>query len=259
MFKIGCDPELFMQDAAGGFISAIGRIGGSKHAPIPLVDLGDGFAVQEDNVAVEFNIPAAESVEEFQLNVNKVIKFLSDGIMTQGLHFADVSAVSFPEEQLLDPRALEFGCDPDFCAWTGRKNPRPKTEDKNLRSCGGHVHVGYQFADKQQAMECIKAMDVFLGIPSVLMDEGELRKNLYGKWGAFRFKPYGVEYRTLSNFWVFDNKLIKWVWDGTARALDAVRNGMSFDNDKELIRHAINNNDKITAANLVGKYNLNVV
>jgi len=58
-------------------------------------------------------------------------------------------------------------------------------------------------------------MDLYLGVPSVLMDKGELRKQLYGKAGAYRMKPYGVEYRTLSNFWIFSDTTIGWVWDNT--------------------------------------------
>ncbi len=52
-------------------------------------------------------------------------------------------------------------------------------------------------------------MDAVLGIPAILLDDGLLRKQLYGKAGAFRPKEYGVEYRSLSNFWVFSPEIIK--------------------------------------------------
>ena len=50
----GCDPEFFLKDKTGKFISAIGLVGGSKEEPKAI---GNGCFVQEDNVAVEFNIP----------------------------------------------------------------------------------------------------------------------------------------------------------------------------------------------------------
>ena len=100
----------------------------------------------------------------------------------------------------------------------------------------------------------IQRCDLFLGVPSVLMDEGELRKQLYGKAGAFRPKPYGVEYRTLSNFWVFDPKLVGWVHDQVGRALTEAP-----EIDGEAIQACINNNDKQLAKSLISTYNLEVV
>ena len=254
-FKLGADPEVFVAEGEA-VRSIIGLIGGTKEVPMPL-PLGEGFCVQEDNVALEFNIPASGSREEFISNIVKATTFL-EGVVNQtyNFNFYRASAVSFPAEQLQHPKALEFGCDPDFDAWTGRVNPRPVATDRNLRSCGGHVHIGYEGLDP---IEVTKACDVFLGVPSVFMDDGELRKSLYGKRGAHRRKPYGVEYRTLSNFWIFDEKLVGWVWDSVALALDAVQNGKSFDADDNAILQAINTSNKEAARYLVDKYNLLVV
>ena len=108
-FSLGCDPEMFLADAAGGLISSIGLIGGTKDAPVPL-PLGEGFAVQEDNVAVEFNIPPSSSAEDYSQNIDKVIKFLNEQVNKMyGLELCKISAASFPKEQLVDPRALMFG------------------------------------------------------------------------------------------------------------------------------------------------------
>lgn len=260
-FMLGSDPEIFLADAAGALVAACGKIGGSKSNPMPLRMLGDGYAVQEDNVAVEFNIPPASTPEELKLFLKNTVDHLSEIVgQDHGLHFVNLSAASFPDSELEHPLAKEFGCDPDFNAWDmGKRNPRPKADDPNLRSCGGHIHVGYPFTSRGEAIRMIQAMDKYLGIPSVLMDKGDKRKLLYGKCGAHRLKKYGVEYRTLSNFWIFDDKLIEWVWNNTARALDAVMNGASFDAEKDEIVNAINNNDKELAFSLVNKYNLEVV
>ena len=263
MFKLGADPEIFLQDASLAFISAIDKVGGTKDAPRPL-PIGDGFAVQEDNVAIEYNIPASDSRLAFTNNIGKAMSYLSDFVSQYGLQFSQASATLFPQAQLADPRALEFGCDPDFNAWrNGKRNPRPKAGDATLRTCGGHVHVGgvngNPFKSEAEVISFIKHMDLFLGIPSVLMDNGQLRKELYGKAGAFRFKPYGCEYRSLSNFWVFDAKLTDWVWDTTAMAMDAwQRNAFDIDEDRKLILESINNNNRLMAERLVDKYSLRV-
>jgi hypothetical protein len=86
-------------------------------------------------------------------------------------------------------------------------------------------------------------MDLFLGVPSTVMDKGTLRRQLYGKAGSFRQKPYGCEYRTLSNFWIFNPDLIKWVYDQTEKAISFVNSGKTLsDEDGHLIQECINNN-----------------
>jgi hypothetical protein len=71
-----------------------------------------------------------------------------------------------------------------------------------------------------------------------------------------------VEYRTLSNFWIFKKKHIEWVWRATAAALNHVQNGFDV---KEMqligndIRQAINKNDRILAEQLVDEFKLEVV
>jgi hypothetical protein len=225
--------------------------------PLPL---GDGYAVQEDNVALEFNIPPASGREEFIMSIERTLKFLGDAMQEHhGLMIVNTSAESFPDSELLDPQAQEFGCDPDYNAYTGARNPRPSATDKNLRSCGGHIHVGYDIT-KCDGKEIIKSMDLHLGVPSVLIDKGEKRKQLYGKAGAYREKVYGVEYRTLSNFWIFSEKLIGWAWDNTRRAVDAaVAQSVLKQEDHQAVQDCINNNDKVLAEYLVHKYQLGMV
>ena len=255
-FAIGADPEVFVGDDSGAAKSIIGKIGGTKYAPLPL-PLGDGFAVQEDNVALEFNIPASRSKSEFVSNIMKATDFLEkDVIDRHGLRFLHESAISFPEEEMYSPEAFVFGCEPDYNAWTGKVNHKPKAGDPLLRSCGGHVHIGCKEFDPA---EIIKACDLFLGVPSTIMDEGERRKQLYGKYGAYRRKHYGPEYRVLSNFWIFKPELIEWVHDNVGRALDAVSKKFDFNAEEESIRTAINDGNKDVALQLVNKYNLQLV
>lgn len=255
-FLLGADPETFVGDA-NGVRSIIDKIGGTKDCPMPLFDLGDGFAVQEDNVALEFNIPASDSKAAFIHNMNKATGFLEQMIKDMhGLHFVKDAAVSFPESEMSDPRSWLFGCEPDYNCWTGKANPKPKAKDKFLRSCGGHVHIG---VDGLDADWIGKGCDLVLGVPSVLMDKDTLRKELYGKAGAIRYKKYGVEYRVLSNFWMHSDKTMEWVYDGVDRVLNMVASGVEFDEYKDEIITSINNNDKSLAEKLIKKFNLNVV
>lgn len=259
-FTLGADPELFLVDHDGNYIASCGLIGGTKLEPRPL-DIGPGFAVQEDNVTVEYNIPPSPTKAAFKYNIMLAVTTLSNMVREKGLAFANTSAVVFPDDQLVSNAAREFGCDPDFNAWrNGKRNPRPKATDGNLRSCGGHIHVGNKFSSPEELIEFIKYMDVCLSVPSTVMDKGELRKQLYGKAGAYRWKPYGVEYRSLSNYWTLDEDHIEWAWDATEQAMDAWQNKrFNVDEMKPRILDAINNNNKDVAWELIEEHNLLVV
>lgn len=223
---VGADPELFFVDAQGNFVSSIDRVGGSKEFPRPIDD--EGCAVQEDNVAIEYNIPAVNNVEDFIKYNRKVLGYLAEHAADQGLKLHIVPSAHFPKEELRDPRAKVFGCDPDYNAWKGgEQNPRPKAKDKTLRSAGGHIHLGIKDLDP---ILLIKAMDLFCGVGMLQYDKDTERRELYGKPGAFRIKPYGVEYRTLSNAWLQSDETIRYVWRMQERAVEYVRSGEAAKN-----------------------------
>jgi len=254
-FTIGCDPELFLIDGAGKYQSSIGLIGGTKEVP---ADIGAGCAVQEDNVAVEFNIPPADSFEKFKQSIDYGMKYLEERAAAMNMRLAVHASAEFTPDQLKHPLALVFGCDPDFNAWTLKKNPRPHAPSQALRSCGGHIHVGTDL----ESIHLVRAMDLFLGCPSTILDKDTKRRQLYGKAGCYRKKTYGIEYRTLSNFWIGSEELIKWVYDQTERAIAYVS-----DKGKEItwpgalsgkIQSCINNNDRDAYMLLDEEFNFGV-
>ncbi len=253
MYTKGCDPELFLKNSqTGQFISSIGLIGGSKEYPMPI---GEGCAVQEDNVAVEFNTPPCDNVELFIRSVNFNKEYLTRKAAELGLELCIQPSAVFDDDQLANPAALEFGCEPDFNAWKGgEQNPRPRANNPNLRSAGGHVHVAFEGLD---ILAVVKAMDLFVGCQMLEFDHDEGRRQLYGKAGAFRKKSYGVEYRTASNMWITSDDRIRWVWDQTERALAFVTGGGTISDDQGvLIQKCINESNREILAQLKSEFNL---
>lgn len=248
--RLGSDPEVFLQNAAGKPISAIGYINADKWHPMQIPDMPTGYTLQEDNVSLEYGIPPAATVEEFIGSINSVMAKSLDYLPE--LSFSKMSCLIFPKDQMEHPLAHIFGCEPDFNAWTMKENVKPQPTHAFMRTAGGHIHV----ETDQPPISVIRRMDLFLGVPSILMDNGEERKKMYGAAGAHRVKSYGVEYRTLSNFWIFEEKLIRWVWNNTQRALDCSFDVADYADD---IIKAINGNDKATAKKLVDMFELEVV
>lgn len=250
---LGCDPEVLLVNNAGRFMSSVGLIGGSKIDPMPIDEYGN--AVQEDNVTVEFNIPPCKSAADFikHININK--EWIATTAKHLGLEMKIIPSAVYDDEQLDSYAAQTFGCEPDFNAWDeGRQNPRPRTENANLRSAGGHIHVAFKDLDM---LSVIKAMDLFVGCPMLRHDTDSERRKLYGKAGAFRPKKYGAEYRTCSNVWIQTDELIQWVWDQTDRALEFVSSdGIINEATGHLIQQCINEGNYDALAQLEAEFNL---
>ncbi len=247
--RLGADPEVFLMDNTGKHISAIGLINADKWNPLQIKGMPKGFTLQEDNVSLEYGIPPAANADEFVAHIQAVMNKSKEWI--GGLTFSKLSCTIFEADQMKHPLAHVFGCEPDFNAWTQEVNLKPTPPHEFMRSAGGHVHV--ETPDDAGLMA--RYMDLYLGVPSVLMDEGTERKQLYGKKGAFRPKPYGLEYRVLSNFWIFDEKLIRWVWKATQKACESK---VEIDELETYIDSAINDGDKDMAELLVKEYDLDV-
>ena len=94
-------------------------------------------------------------------------------------------------------------------------------------------------------------MDFFLGLPSLAYDNDKLRREMYGKAGCYRPKPYGVEYRTLSNAWLKSEKLMRWVFRNTQEGMRRLVNGDALFNKYGDIQAIINNSDKTEAMKIV--------
>lgn len=248
MYFVGADPEVFVK-RNGLLLSGHGLIPGTKKKPHP-VERG---AVQVDGMALEFNIDPAASCEEFSLNIQTVMAQLK--AMVPDCEIAIQAVANFGHEYMATQpeEARELGCDPDFNAYTGRTNDRPDG-NRPFRTAAGHVHIGFttgaEVIDPVHRADCemiVRQLDYYLGVPSLLLDEDDQRRELYGKPGAYRPKSYGVEYRVLSNFWLKNTALIEWVYTQTMAAMAALEAG----NIAPDVEALINNSDKEAAAAIV--------
>lgn len=250
--SFGCDPELFLKKN-GKVVSAIGLIGGTKHEPKPISE--NGHAIQEDNVAIEYNIPASYTEQEWIDNNNFVKDYLEVLVSGMGCELEIAASAFLDESELQSDKAKQFGCEPDFNVWLQAMN-EPPSSDTNLRVCGGHIAIGWNNPIEEVQEQMIKAMDMTCGLESILMDNDTQRKKMYGKAGCFRFKDFGVEYRTLSNFWIASNETLSWAYNTTLKAIDLVNSGRVDElaaKYGEKVVEAINSNNKDLAQELLVK------
>lgn len=257
---IGTDPEFFIQNKDGKLISSIGIIKGTKDIPNRLKFLGSGFAIQKDNVLGEFNVPHGYTAQEVANNVSIMKAYISGLLESKGLHPIYAASGVYDDDQLTSDEAKEFGCSPDYDAWTNGVNEKPQGTSTNLRSCGMHVHLGYDNKTAKRSRDLIKAMDVFMGIPSIIIDTDTKRRSLYGRAGCFRHTIFGTEFRVLSGFFLSDPKLTEYIFGQAFEAINYL-NEFGIDeinNDKDWIVETINSGNIDEAKKIVSKYKINL-
>lgn len=192
---IGADIEFFLVDEQGVMVSAEGLIGGTKESPRPCID----GALQEDGLLCEINIDPVELLPE---NADEWVRRIRS-VMQQAHELTGYRLVAQPTmtvpEELQDSRAFrELGCDRDRNLYEGGFNPVPNGQ-VDFRTTGGHIHIGHEDQSPENLTRFIIAIDQ-LAYQTTTWEESR-RRILYGSYGSFRLKPYGVEVRTLSSTW----------------------------------------------------------
>ncbi|AUR99150.1 COOH-NH2 ligase-type 2 [Vibrio phage 1.262.O._10N.286.51.A9] len=218
---LGSDPEIFITKDDGTPWGGLQTgITGTKENP-QNTDYG---AIQVDGMALEYNTVPTDSVEFWGHYHDKALEHINTCAKSIGCKHSKASLLYF--DKYMDSVSTTedetiFGCSPDHNADTMKENLMPDNDGSiKFRTTGGHVHIGLSKwsdlssgVEHQLAQKVIYVCDLLLGVPSIKADKNGLpRRKLYGSAGAYRIKPYGVEYRTLSNFWVFDKAFQKYIF-----------------------------------------------
>ena len=208
---LGADPEiLLIEKETGRFVSASDfDLPGTKEEPFKVPH----GAVQVDGTAVEFNIDPTDQLDEWEHNLSSVMQSLHD-MLPEGITFSNKSMARFNPTYFkqLPFEATRVGCSPDRNIYGKQYNPITNTP---ARFAGGHVHISGFVGDSSGLIE---ALDCQVGVGMVQFGPLGPRKATYGAPGNFRTKPYGIEYRTPSNAWIFTPERRAWMFNAVQRA-----------------------------------------
>ena len=225
----GSDPEFFAFDD-DTLISA-DKLFPSKYNPHKFED---GQAVFFDGVQGEFNVNPATDAATLHANILAAIENTKRNFGVKDIKFVSTVEVDLEELKDADRECNRFGCDPDYNVYTLSEQHNEIDAKKHpYRYAGGHLHIGNLpdeiMNDVEKKLLFIKALDIFVGIPSVIEDHSEetrIRRSYhYGKAGSFRIQRYGIEYRVLSNYWVGNKKHTETVIAGVHKAVEATLDG----------------------------------
>jgi len=263
---IGADIECFVSLVkTGEIVSAEPYIKGTKNMPFNFDASNKFFATSLDNVLAEICIPpvklgSKQCKADFVGNINKSFDFVRS-CLPKGFCTTHIPSAVLNEEYLNTDNAKLFGCEPDYNVWLREVNEKPLASNPALRSSGFHVHVGFDDPNTEAVEACVKTMDLFLSVPSILIEPENERRKLYGKAGAFRFKDYGFEHRVLSGYFASSEQLKNWVFSNTEAAINFVNAGRFEEVEAvgEQIQEAINSANKELAGNLIRQFEIELV
>lgn len=267
---LGCDPEFFFKQ--DGEI-----IGAEKVLPKTGLKAGDSKFII-DGVQAELNPRPSTCREILGTELRSCfMALLVEMKKTKGLSADFSRTVEISKENLaqLDEAAKKFGCAPSMSIYkkiAGINISKVDPLKYRKRAAGGHIHIGHAGKSPITASDLkvpytrlykalaedhertVEMLDIICGNTCVLIDrdKGNIeRRKLYGKAGEYRLPVHGLEYRTLSNFWLTSYQTL-------SLAFGLVRTAVNMMSDvnadlfyKELtscvnqsdIHKAINNND----------------
>lgn len=218
--RISGDPELFVAQVTSGtrnrkkVVPICGRVGGTKEAPIPIPGVvSKGFMMQEDGVALEINFPPAADSAHFAHYVALAMSGVEGFLATQELAVVPGKCShEFTLEELAPyPQAKVVGCSPDTDAYTRLPRNGMNTDMFGLeRFTAGHFHISFPNPHDIPPYIVARMIDLHVTLPYLAVDKQGNRRKFYGLAGLYRPTKYpdgstGIEYRTMSNFWLFDN------------------------------------------------------
>lgn len=264
--KFGCDPELFLLKK--------GKVIGSEKV-LPEEGLTTDSVNSNGTIIGQRKGIVLDGVQvELNPSPNTCRALLADEISlafrTLKLHLAkmgDITA-SFSQIVEIDPKELEglsdkskaLGCAPSNNIYDLKASIGVNPANYMKRSAGGHIHLGLSGDLIPHRERLIPLMDIFVGNTSVLMDRdpgNKERRKVYGRAGEYRTPAHGIEYRTLSNYWLRAYPLMSGVMGMSKLVVSILQNAVGnhpayfaeAENkilkmvDIDAIRKAINTND----------------
>lgn len=223
MFSFGSDPEFFLS-LNGKIVNAIGLLPPKEQM------ISRGFSsVYHDNALAELQIEPGHTAAEAIENIRKSILLLQETLPKHKIKIK--SAHWFQASDVDNDESRNVGCNSEYCAYTLEQMMPPQDIIKNtgFRTAGGHIHLGNNdlFYDGHGIIRTVRMLDLFLGVPSLLLDNDNTqryRRKIYGYAGSHRVPDHGLEYRCIGNFWFRSPRLVEIIYELTELTIKFVEN-----------------------------------
>jgi hypothetical protein len=213
---IGTDPEVFVEDKDGVVIPAW------KFLPDKSPTRNTQNAPYADGAAAEWNSTPGGCLDGLTSTVKAGLFSVLAAALKENpsarLSIKTVYEFGSKELAAWKEKHRQFGCAPSQNIY-GLMVDIPDDHSKiPFRSAGGHMHFsnGTWLRIPSNVVQVVKMLDATIGVLSVSAFEGledPRRREYYGLPGEYRMPKHGLEYRTLSNAWVFSPVVMQLFWD----------------------------------------------
>lgn len=274
---MGCDPEFFFTDKRGKVV------GSEKVLPpegVKVSGIWNEFGEDDydektgegktphfiiDGVQAELNPPPNTCRALLGNDIHHCFRNLATRLKKEGrqldVDFKPLVKITKKELDSLSEASKRFGCAPSTNIYKSAKEAKIKVDPKKYlkRSAGGHIHLGANTGGwKGNTMKktlhkpkvLVPILDLVVANTCVLIDRDpsnvERRKN-YGRVGEYRIKKYGIEYRTLSNFWLRSYQLMSFVMGMARMACQLADQSTKSNNYVKALMDAVPREDVIKA------------
>lgn len=215
---LGADPEFFFK--------LKGKIVGSeKIIPPNGTDKSGEGAVVRDGIQGELQIGGSYCREILANHIAYAFRNLNQWLTdTKELSKTKIMIsqqveVTKAEMDSLSDNSKQLGCMPSLNIYNSKATVGVDDPmNMRKRTGGGHIHIGCPNGFKVSASDpvwkklfrtepqrVVQMLDIIAGNTCVLIDrdKGNIeRRKQYGRAGEYRLPSHGLEYRTLSNFWL---------------------------------------------------------
>jgi hypothetical protein len=269
---MGCDPEFFFVDGRGKVIGSEKVLPekGLKYdeakpntyfnnentynydKPIFIID-----GVQAE-INPEPNTCRALLANDIHACFLKLRKMLKKNGHKLSIKFDPLVNITQKELDSLSEKSRIFGCDPSLNIYQTRNQARIRVNPKKYlkRSAGGHIHLGADTWQRvlrrklKNAEVVVPILDLVVANTCVLIDRhpgNKERRANYGRCGEYRIKPYGIEYRSISNFWLNAYQLMSFVMGLSRQAVDMIYESKKGNDYIKALTDAVSKEDVIKA------------
>lgn len=218
----GTDPEFFL--SSNGEI-----VGSEKVIPAEGFEKAGYMRLVRDGVQVEMHPSPSHCRQVVAAHIRSGFSLLMQKLEEKNLankkfeiSLAQVVTMKRAELDSLEPASRVLGCAPSLNIYNAAASVGVDGETYPVRAAGGHIHlglppliykpaVGRNFASRlstgsvDERARLVPLFDLLVGNTAVLLDRDPLqaeRRKVYGRAGEYRLPSHGIEYRTLSNFWL---------------------------------------------------------
>lgn len=195
---IGMDAEFFLKNKGGKYIAAARVIPGLKHDPHKLAS----GVCHPDGLSLEVGAPPSDTPEGMIENLFTVLDEVSEKYLRPAeCTIAYACTIQHKDCVGVQPEDLEFGCGVELMAHNPAENMfRSNTATADpFRHSGFHIHLGFTSGLEQNVFTFMDTRRLIQKLDQLFVNlkTSDDRARQYGGNGAFRIKPYGVEYRMM--------------------------------------------------------------